>query len=64
MSDEEANELIAISERALEVRDEAVKIALLCYWLAKPQPRDEATGKPLHEVHEWLLCPEKLEKIE
>lgn len=62
MSNQEANELIEISERALSVRDEAVKIALLCYWLAKPQPRDEATGKLLHEVHEWLLCPEKLER--
>lgn len=63
MTEEAANELMEISERALKIRDEAVKVALRCYWLAKPRPRDEATGKPLHEVHEWLLCPEKLEKI-
>ena len=35
--------------------DEARLIARRCYWLLKPTALDEETGKPLHEVAEWLI---------
>lgn len=39
----------------LDLVEEAQAVARRCYWQLKPLALDVKTGRPLHEVHEWLL---------